>query len=186
LRRNEPEKGRRKPAFLFGKTTMPTFRQYHEAIDALTGLYLEDSFVFDIVEGQDSLYVVITDAHVTEADDWRRPKGDKHSDYQEAIIAFEGVTELVWKKKSFILTPEPGGKADIGCIDYFHLLDDGRYLMGGDWGEFTCRAVYVRVYRDTESIRRRTWLLSRPVLVKWRLARARVKYWILRRLGLHR
>lgn len=103
-------------------------------------MYLEDSYVLDIVEQSGevrfSLEAVLT------------PKNPKYHDplpgeqycYARAELVFREVSSTEWISRSFKKYTDADGEEDLGNIDVLRNSDD-IYTVEGDWGKVRIRSV---------------------------------------------
>jgi hypothetical protein len=120
-----------------------TWRSYEE-LSGFEHLYLEDSFVLGMVEGDRdlrlSMKLVLTPAHPGYQ---APPKGTQHC-YRVGTILFSGIRSKQWLHRTFRPSTDASSQVDYGSIDTF-LSDAGVYVLEGDWGE-------VRIEADTVSV----------------------------------
>ncbi len=116
---------------------------YYNTIDDLHDIYLEDSFVLGIHEGEDVLFfdldVVLTEEHPL----YRQPPEDMRYCYRTARLAFSGDLHVTWIERNLTArNVADDGSVDLGEIDGFDCGPDGYYL-DGEWGavKITCRQV---------------------------------------------
>ena len=103
-------------------------------IDTFSHVYLEDSFVLEIVDGPGVLAfrveAVLTPGHPRYRP---APPGEQHC-YADAWRTFSGVSEVRWIRRVDVVSYDATGESDLGNIDYLRLAD-GRWRVGGDWGD---------------------------------------------------
>ena len=107
---------------------------YYDSIGDLHDVYLEDSFVLGIHEGDDVLFfdldVVLTDDHPL----YRPPPEDIRYCYRTARLSFSGNLQVTWVERNFhARNVTEDGHVDLGEIDGFDCGPDGYYL-DGEWG----------------------------------------------------
>jgi hypothetical protein len=115
-------------------------RPYTE-IDLLRHVYLEDSYVLDVVARAGLVTFCLDVALTPEHELYEKPSAEQHS-YRRAKMIFDGVRELVWNYAGYRPARDATGEIDWGNIDSF-LVQDGRYSLEGDWGrmELVCENV---------------------------------------------
>lgn len=100
----------------------------------LEEIYLEDSFVLDIIESADTLCfivdAVLTEKHVL----YETPLPTVQYCYKKAKITFANVQQVKWLEKTMRPTTNVDGSVDFDNIDYFYSKGDV-YSLGGSWGE---------------------------------------------------
>jgi hypothetical protein len=103
-------------------------------IPELAHLYLEDSYVLGIAEGDGAiafeLEAVLTPGHPAYAEP--RP-GEQHG-YVKARLTFADATEIRWLRRSRQVYRDATGESDLGNIDTC-IRDGDHYEITGDWGE---------------------------------------------------
>jgi len=111
-------------------------------IDALSAVYLEDSYVLDIVEQPGELRfrleAVLTEAHPS----YQPPKPGEQYCYANAWLVFTDVTRIEWDRRSNRRFTDESDEEDLGNIDQLERRSD-HWLVSGDWGE-------VHVYTQAE------------------------------------
>ena len=113
----------------------------YTAIDVLQHVYLEDSYVLDVVARPGLVTFSLDVALTPEHELYEKPSTEQHS-YRRAKMIFDGVRELVWNYDGYRPARDATGEIDWGNIDSF-LVQDGRYSLEGDWGrmELVCENV---------------------------------------------
>ncbi|KEO52090.1 MULTISPECIES: hypothetical protein [Thalassospira] len=98
-------------------------------------LYLEDSYVTNIIEYKDTLTFnmefVLTERHPL----YTHPLFNEKYCYHTGKIIFLGVSSIKWIRKSKKNFEDAKGELDCGNIDYLNLSAENVYKVGGDWGE---------------------------------------------------
>jgi hypothetical protein len=110
----------------------------------LAWVYLEDSYVLDIVEKPDTVAFKL-DAVLTPADpNYHDPKAGEYYCYAKGTLLFSKVLKVEWEsdKRSSARTADPSGEVDMGNIDLL-TLEKGSFVVEGDWGR-------VRIYTPSE------------------------------------
>lgn len=112
-----------------------TSRPYHE-LPGLGGVYLEDSYVLDIVESDGALRfdldVALTEAHP----DYQPSAAGEARCYRRGSLMFTGYRDLVWHDRTDATYTDAAGETDHGNIDTF-THDGDTYRLTGDWGAVT-------------------------------------------------
>ncbi|AFT98855.1 hypothetical protein [Nocardia brasiliensis] len=106
---------------------------------SLSGIYLEDSYVIDILESRSEvqfvLEAVLTPVHPC----YRAPaSGEKHA-YLCGDLVFCDVQGVEWLDRSFQRYVDATGAKDLGNIDSL-ASRDGVYSVIGDWGSVRIRS----------------------------------------------
>lgn len=103
-------------------------------VDALSAVYLEDSYVLDIVEEPSELSfrlnIVLTEQHPA----YRPPQRGEQHRYADGWLILPGVTRTKWESRSTQRYTDATREEDLGNIDFMQRVDD-QWLIGGDWGE---------------------------------------------------
>ncbi|MGH3973078.1 MAG: hypothetical protein ACRDS9_07110 [Pseudonocardiaceae bacterium] len=111
-------------------------------VDALSAVYLEDSYVLDIAEAPGELKfrmeVVLTEQHPA----YRPPRPNEQYCYANGWLVLSSITRTEWESRSTQRYTDATGEEDLGNIDFLERKDD-HWWIGGDWGE-------VRVYTSAD------------------------------------
>jgi hypothetical protein len=106
--------------------------EYYE-LPALSHIYLEDSYVLDIIESDSELRflldIVLTEFHP----DYHPPVSGEQYCYRKGELIFEETCAIQWLRKTRQVFRDANGEIDYGNIDVFY-YEDGRYHIEGDWG----------------------------------------------------
>lgn len=107
----------------------------YEMIPGFANVYLEDSFVTNILQVQDTitynLDVVLTEQH----HEYHPPRDGEYYCYYPASIVFPRVEKVNWIINRFDGFLDSSQQKDYGNIDIFYYDDDGAfYHLEGDWG----------------------------------------------------
>lgn len=106
---------------------------YYDLPD-LASVYLEDSFVLDIIEEPGELKfrleAVLTEHHPN----YTHPKPGEQYCYADAWLTFPDVTRTDWEHRTTQRFTDASGEEDLGNIDFLERPDD-HWHIGGDWGE---------------------------------------------------
>lgn len=106
----------------------------YSRLSGLENLFLEDSYVLDILEGNSevkfSMEFVFTEAHPL----YQAPNEGEQYCYHKGYLVFENVSHF----NKFCRTPteytDANNEVDLGNIETFSSLG-GRFVLSGDWGE---------------------------------------------------
>ncbi|MCA1702135.1 MAG: hypothetical protein LC808_02240 [Actinobacteria bacterium] len=108
--------------------------QDYSAVRDLAGIYLEDSYVLDIVEElpwfKFKIEAVLTPNHPH----YRAPGPDEQYCYATGWLVFADISHVEWERKSLRKYIDAEGEEDMGNIDFLRHYSDHWY-GGGDWGE---------------------------------------------------
>ena len=108
--------------------------KYHEQIECLRHIYLEDSFVLALIEGQNTiefeLEAVLTEEHPS----YHPPKPKERYCYKRLVLRFGNCSNVNWIRKPLTRSSDANGEIDCGNIDHFSVTKDQLHLSG-DWGE---------------------------------------------------
>ena len=113
---------------------MSPSEKYYDQIECLRSIYLEDSFVLGLIEGQDSiefeLEAVLTKQHPS----YHPPKPDEKHCYKRLVLRLGNCSNVNWVRKSLTPSTDANGAIDYGNIDHFSVMKD-QLRLSGDWGE---------------------------------------------------
>lgn len=106
----------------------------YSLIAELANVYLEDSYVLDIIEGQ-SLFKFKIDAVLTEGHPrYCAPGPTEQYCYATSWLIFGDVAHTEWISRSFRRYADAEGEEDMGNIDFLKFYGN-HWNAGGDWGE---------------------------------------------------
>ena len=121
-------------------------RTSYETLPALSGVYLEDSYVLSIEEDPHSLTfrleAVLTSRHPL----YRAPRTGEQYCYVNATLTFGPASKIEWISRTGTSYRDASGEEDQGNIDYLE-PGPGEYHLGGDWGEVRVRSSYPPVFQ---------------------------------------
>jgi hypothetical protein len=107
-------------------------------LPGLSDLYLEDSYVLDIVESAGrltfSMLAVLTPEHPAYHD----PRPGEQYCYAGGALVFSDVAHIDWLERSTQRYVDATGEIDLGNIDSL-TTTDGMYEVAGDWGRVRIR-----------------------------------------------
>lgn len=113
----------------------------YPSVPDLNGVYLEDSYVLDIVEELPLVKFKI-EAVLTPDHSYYRPPGpEEQYCYTMGWLVFTDVSHVEWESRNFRKYIDAEGEEDMGNIDFLRYHEDHWYA-GGDWGE-------VRIFTTT-------------------------------------
>jgi hypothetical protein len=102
--------------------------------DSMAHIYLEDSYVIDIVESEDmlsfKLIAVLTPGHPL----YTPPLLNEHHCYMDGRLIFSNVRRVTWLNRTDIQYHDSGGEPDRGNIDSLVWTGEAFYVEG-DWGQ---------------------------------------------------
>jgi hypothetical protein len=100
----------------------------------LSAVYLEDSYVLQIVEEPSAvrfrLEAVLTPEHPA----YHPPKPGEQYCYATGWLIFSEVEKVEWTRRSDAHFTDATGEVDLGNIDYMRREAEG-WALGGDWGD---------------------------------------------------
>jgi len=120
-------------------------KKKNSELDQFKGIYLEDSFVLQIIEwlGKISFKTefVLTKANPLS----HQPKIDEIYCYQNGFIYFIFPFKVIWEYKNIHnLSIDAKGETDLGNIDAFYETGEN-YSLEGDWGKVLISCKELRV-----------------------------------------
>ena len=122
----------------------------YDTLPGFEHLYLEDSFVLGLIEGEQDLQFSMEFVLNPDHPDYSPPhKGERYC-YRSGCIVFEGVKSKWWLLRVFRPFSDASGQKDYGNIDAL-LCGASGYFLEGDWGELRIEAdaVWVRLNPTT-------------------------------------
>jgi hypothetical protein len=106
---------------------------YYE-IKQLSDIYLEDSYVINISENNNSLTFflefVLTEKNIK----YSPPKEGETYCYKKGQLIFRNLNEIKWLEKNLQAFSSINDAIDYGNIDTF-FQEDGIFYLSGDWGD---------------------------------------------------
>jgi hypothetical protein len=112
----------------------------YDELPGLEGLYLEDSFVREIVETEDftrfTILAALTPGHPAYDD---QVPTEAHC-YRLVTLTFRNLRARTWRARSTERFIDADEGVDYGNIDRFTAGKDGVYRLEGDWGSVEVRS----------------------------------------------
>lgn len=99
----------------------------------LAGVYLEDSYVLDIVEMPGQVVFKLDAVLTPESSAYHSPRPGEHYCYAAADLVFRNVAAVEWIRRTARHFTDAAGEEDLGNIDILHPEGDG-FVVEGDWG----------------------------------------------------
>ena len=113
-------------------------------IPSLSNIYLEDSYVLSVREGEGSLVfeleAVLTENHLK----YKKPQEGEVYCFRKILLCFLNVDYFEWLDRSFAAYEDASGDFDYGNIDSF-VCCGGGYKLAGDWGRVAIKGGGVNV-----------------------------------------
>ncbi len=106
---------------------------------SLAGLYLEDSYVMDIVESDSGITFVLEAVLTPEHPEYHPPVAGEQYCYADGNLVFGDVLGIEWVDRSFQKYKDATGTEDMGNIDSL-TNSEGVYSVIGDWGDVRIRS----------------------------------------------
>ncbi|WP_144445624.1 hypothetical protein [Inquilinus limosus] len=111
----------------------------YDSLPGFEHLYLEDSFVLGLIEGEQDLQFSMEFVLTRDHPDYHPPHKNERHCYRSGYILFEGIKSKQWLRRVFKPFHDPSGQKDYGNIDAF-LCGSSGYFLEGDWGELRIEA----------------------------------------------
>ncbi len=105
---------------------------------SLAGLYLEDSYVMDIVQSDSEITFVLEAVLTPEHPEYHPPIAGEQYCYTDGDLVFGEVLGIEWVDRSFRKYKDATGTEDLGNIDSL-TNSEGIYSVAGDWGNVRIR-----------------------------------------------
>lgn len=121
-------------------------------LEQFIGLYLEDSFVLQIIETTESvsfkMEFVLTEDHPL----FSPPKDGEAYCYQFGTIDFAELIKVKWvSKNEKLISVDANGDNDLGNIDLFYKIGED-YFLEGDWGKVVISCKTLKVELQNQSL----------------------------------
>ncbi|MFB1295706.1 hypothetical protein ACAG24_009340 [Mycobacterium sp. pW049] len=105
----------------------------YTALPSLAGVYLEDSYVLEIIECRDRLVFNLDAVLTPEHPAYHSPLPGEHYCYTAASLVFPDVGHVEWVNRSACRFTDATGAMDLGNIDSL-TVEGNLYAVEGDWG----------------------------------------------------
>jgi hypothetical protein len=112
----------------------------YDELPGLEGLYLEDSFVREIVETDDSTRFTLVAALTPEHPAHDDPVTPEAHCYRLATLTFPNLRARTWHARTTDRFVDADEGVDLGNIDRFTAGEDGVYRLEGEWGSVELRS----------------------------------------------
>lgn len=99
----------------------------------LDGVYLEDSYVLEIIETETKVAFRLDAVLTPESPAYHPPHPGEHYCYESAELVFADVTDVQWIRRSGQRFTDATGEEDLGNIDILEEEGNG-FVVEGDWG----------------------------------------------------
>ncbi|KMO84144.1 hypothetical protein BST22_13740 [Mycolicibacterium chubuense] len=99
----------------------------------LAGVYLEDSYVLEIVETPQQIVFRLDAVLTPESPAYHPPRPGEHYCYAAANLVFPDVAVVEWIRRTEKHFTDATGEEDLGNIDILQDEGDG-FIVEGDWG----------------------------------------------------
>ena len=103
-------------------------------LDCFKGLFLEDSFVFQIIELPELISFQVEFVLTEDHPEYKEPLDNEMHYYRFGEINFKDLKQVIWKfRNQKAVSIDANGENDLGNIDLF-LKSGDDYTLEGDWG----------------------------------------------------
>lgn len=106
----------------------------YPAIAELSDVYLEDSYVLDVIEEPPVFKLKIEAVLTKDHPHYHAPDPTEKYCYATGWLVFRDVSRMEWGSRSVRRYTDAAGKEDMGNIDFLEFCGD-HWHTGGDWGE---------------------------------------------------
>ena len=113
----------------------------YEELVGFEHVYLENSFVLDVVVTPAKVSFVVEVVLLESHPDYQPPLSGEQYSYGAFRISFCSVTSVSWSGQGRLAAVDSSGEKDYGGFDEFSPAN-GSWLIAGDWGEIaiTCES----------------------------------------------
>ncbi|MFD4403408.1 hypothetical protein ACFWPH_11635 [Nocardia sp. NPDC058499] len=105
----------------------------YSSLEKLSGVYLEDSYVLAVWEGEDYLLFELDAVLTPKSPGYTDPNPGEQYCYMRSELLFDSITRIEWRQRTLQPYRDATGEVDYGNIDVLEILEDG-YRIEGDWG----------------------------------------------------
>ncbi|HUW08052.1 MAG TPA: hypothetical protein VMW01_17575 [Williamwhitmania sp.] len=116
-------------------------------LEQFNGLYLEDSFVLQIIETSELVSFHMEFVLTKDHPEYQKPLVNEMYCYRYGVINFIEPKQVLWKyRNQKAISIDANGENDFGNIDVFSKFEDN-YLLEGDWGNvlISCKNIEVKL-----------------------------------------
>lgn len=114
-------------------------------MEEFSGLYLEDSFVLQIIETIELISFQMEFALTKDHPDYHQPLMNEINCYRYGAINFIEPIKVKWeRRKEVSISIDSSLEIDFGNIDLFYELN-GDYFLEGDWGKVVIRCKNLKI-----------------------------------------
>ncbi len=118
---------------------------YYEWNDNFSSVYLEDSYVTNIMEEDDNLIFNIEFVLNDKNPLYKKPKNNEQYCYHKGKLIFSGVSHKTWLRKTLNQFHDVNGEVDFGNIDVLQKTDKKTYNISGDWGNLSLESSSISI-----------------------------------------
>lgn len=105
----------------------------YSKLPGLAGVYLEDSYVLEIVETPRQIVFKLDAVLTPESPAYHPPRPDEHYCYAAADLVFVDIAAVDWIRRTERHFTDAAGEEDLGNIDILQPEGDS-FVVEGDWG----------------------------------------------------
>lgn len=142
----------------------------YDDLPGLEAVYLEDSFVREIVECESFTSFTLLAALTPDHPQYEAPRPREQHSYRVATLTFPNVRAITWHARGGQAFTDADGALDYGNVDCFVADPRGFYHLEGEWGsvDITSDAPELRLHHPvTVDHRRRVeelaeWVRGQP------------------------
>jgi hypothetical protein len=124
-------------------------REDYFNLPGFSGIYLEDSYVLDIVQSSDALVFKMEFVLREEHELYSPPKAGEQYCYKRGRLVFPNARNITWLRRTMNPIKDATGSIDYGNIDSFY-VSEGRYHLEGEWGAVVVESSPPEVKFDTD------------------------------------
>ncbi|WP_017932181.1 hypothetical protein [Robiginitomaculum antarcticum] len=125
--------------------------KYNKAVGPLAHVYLEDSYVLDIITTSADVSFIMEFVLCEGHEFYQSPKRDEQHCYLKGVLKFSSCSSIQDDRSNSHRSIDANYEEDMGNIDSF-IVSEGACYLAGDWGRISVKCEDVSVnFHDVES-----------------------------------
>jgi hypothetical protein len=117
------------------------------SLPALSGVYLEESYVLAISQTENSLALALDAVLTPDHPAYHPPRAGERYCYERGLLTFDDVVAVEWTSRSSQAYSDATGEKDLGGFDALVVTKEG-FIAEGDWGRVVITGPFPRFELD--------------------------------------